>query len=219
MNKLISVSLTLLSATAAFAESHFEKGSRLLITYNSDYRKAFHAFKQSCEQDKSPSGCYMVAEMYARGWGENYDDDPGRDKADELYQRACDMGEMHACYERGERVETSYDIDGKNYEHARRYFEKACEANVIKACLRLANYYGAGIGGLPIDLQKEMALLNKACYSSEPYYSIGCLTLGAMYEEGRTVPKDLQKAKRFYGMACDDNEAEGCDRYKALHQP
>jgi len=38
----------------------------------------------------------------------------------------------------------------------------------------------------------------------------GCLNLGIIYQYGKGVTTDLDKAVRLYQKACDGGEAEGC---------
>ncbi|MGX3010086.1 Sel1 repeat protein [Helicobacter sp. 23-1044] len=39
-----------------------------------------------------------------------------------------------------------------------------------------------------------------------------------MYGNGEGVPKNLSKAKEYFGKACDFGEQVGCDYYKKLNE-
>lgn len=49
-------------------------------------------------------------------------------------------------------------------------------------------------------------------------YKVGdsCFETGKTYEDGIGVRYDLQKAKEFFGLACDYGNQDGCSKYKAL---
>nr|WP_315016812.1 tetratricopeptide repeat protein [uncultured Campylobacter sp.] len=46
----------------------------------------------------------------------------------------------------------------------------------------------------------------------------GCVRIGFLYQSGRGVKQDDEKAGKFYQKACDADELSGCDSLASLHQ-
>ena len=57
--------------------------------------------------------------------------------------------------------------------------------------------------------------LQKACDGGN---TLGCVMLGAMYEEGKGVKQDYLKAAELYKKACDGGNARGCGWLGMMHE-
>ncbi|AGT73476.1 tetratricopeptide repeat family protein [Helicobacter pylori SouthAfrica20] len=57
------------------------------------------------------------------------------------------------------------------------------------------------------DFTQAKTHFEKACELKEGF---GCVFLGAFYEEGKGVGKDLKKAIQFYTKGCELNDGSGC---------
>ena len=97
---------------------------------------------------------------------------------EQLYQQACDDGDLLACnifglmYELGEGVT-------RNPSRAADLYQRACEGGELMGCTNLGLMYEAGIG-VPQDAARAAGLFHVACEGGE---KLGCDRLG---EVGRT---------------------------------
>lgn len=61
-----------------------------------------------------------------------------------------------------------------------------------------------------LDACKSVDSLSKQCGNND---SKACISLGFLYDYGKDVEKNTQKAKEFYQKACDLGDEKGCSYY------
>jgi hypothetical protein len=88
------------------------------------YAEARTYFNQACE-GKLYDACNYLGDLYAQGLGGPQD----KQKAIELYQNACEQGNLSSCTSLG-----SIYKDAKKKDEARKYYQKACDGKVTEAC-------------------------------------------------------------------------------------
>jgi TPR repeat protein len=69
--------------------------------------------------------CNYLGYLYAQGLGGEQD----KEKARDVYQKACDQETLSSCASLGSLYQDSGDKAG-----ARKYFQKACDGGVNEAC-------------------------------------------------------------------------------------
>lgn len=76
--------------------------------------------------------------------------------------------------------------------------QRGCDGGALKSCNQLATAYKKG-DGVPVEIDKAIALYNKSCDGGE---GGGCSHLATLFGYGDLVPQDLTKAKAFSDKAC-----------------
>ena len=189
-----------------FAQSNFEKAVKKFLFHNSNYNVSLKFYEKSCYEDNVAAACNMSG-IILNMLGE-------QEKADELYKKACDMGDMDACKTVGDMYNEGFGGFEVNYSKARELYGKSCEAGVSGACIMLAYHYSGGIGGLKEDFKRSVELYEKACMMDSLQ---ACLTAALIYKNGsEEIKKDLKKAAEFYGIACDFGYDESCMEFRRL---
>lgn len=75
---------------------------------------------------------------------------------------------------------------------------RRCEADDAPACAGLGLYYQDGKNGAPVDIERAIALYQRACDLGA---GVGCFNLGLMYEFGSGVTPDPARAQAHYDRA------------------
>lgn len=183
--------------------------------------------------DKALAACQELAAQTLAGDGVAKDV-PG---ALALYERACLTGRGNACW-----VLANLHRDGaevpKSDTAANALLEEACRKDVGDACSVLGYAYEKGLG-LTANLARAEGLYQKACvlHSSVgcfnvaakkgPYaretaglyeeacetYAPGCRSLGGLYEYGRGVARDADRARSLYEKGCAMGDGASCADY------
>jgi TPR repeat protein len=92
---------------------------------------------------------------------------------------------------------------------AKDFYEKACAAGRMKACVLLGSCYWTGTCGQSKDVSRAVELYEKACETSE---ISACGQLGVCYELGGCgVPRSGSKAVAMYEKACMGGEMDMCN--------
>ena len=117
------------------------------------------------------------------------------DKAQEYFEKSCNLGYAEACMVRG------YS-NVKNYEVELKYYKRACELKLANGCFFVyQRLYPKG------KKAEAFSYLQKA-YEIEPQqYAV---LLGGAYQDGRGVKKDLTKARELLEEACENGDGNGC---------
>lgn len=199
---------------------------------NNHFTKAYAMFEALCQKN-SPKACFSLGVMHEKAQGVGQD----AQKARHFYGRACRLGLKKAC----SNLALSFEEEGRKNE-ANLAFNEACKLGDFQSCNTLAAFYeGERDGELALYFYQKSCKLKdpRACYKlgllyergewvrANPKkalasYSSSCgLGLGeACYKLGRyeeLEKKDLQRAKRYFGMACDKKHQEACAAYKNLN--
>jgi TPR repeat protein len=160
-------------------------------------------------------GRQMAAEQIALQ-GLQYDEGNGveqnKEKALELYSKACDIGYGTICRTVGSRYELGQEGASQDFLKSATYYFKGCNAKDAISCFNLSTQYYDG-KGLPEDSVKAAIYSSKACELGE---KAACYNLGIFYEYGYGVNKDIAKAKELYKKACELGEKDGCLNAKRL---
>lgn len=149
-------------------------------------------------------GCTNLATLFmASGTGRQA---PAR--ALELHVRACELGLASGCMAGGGMVAegTMVPADPKR---AAALFERACTQRHALGCYSAGMVHSEGRG---VARSPELATLrfDQACTLG---HATGCFNAGILlYRERGAKPGDNERAARYYGAACDGEEAAGCLR-------
>lgn len=191
---------------------------------NQDTVQAAGFFDLACTAGGALS-CTQLGTLYETGAGVPVD----RGQADKLYRRACQGGDERGCSNLAGRLAESSGAAELPPELLRR-IEATCQSGAVEgACANLAAMFQLG-RGVRRDLRRSASLYEATCRrgqttsclglglqsvallraACEHGATLGCTTLGAMYAQGRGVPRSDAKALPLFARACDGGEAGGC---------
>ena len=85
----------------------------------------------------------------------------------------------------------------------------------MRACQYLGNILVNRENRSQQDLSTAFTYYERACKGGLPE---ACANLGAMYEEGWSVPVDLAKAREYYQRTCSERTAVGCTDLGYLYE-
>ncbi|EHF7953554.1 sel1 repeat family protein, partial [Campylobacter coli] len=85
-----------------------------------------------------------------------------------------------------------------------------CDLKDARACYKLGFLYERG-ELVRQNLKSALAFYSKSCTLG---FAEACYLIGRYYELEK---KDLKKAKRYLGMACDKKHQEACAAYRKLN--
>jgi TonB family protein len=136
------------------------------------------------------------------------------DKATEAAYRACVYtpgkvnGQPTAMWTRASSVWTTDPSNGKMMSR----LKQAALDGDARARYLLAAY---ALPRVKTDEQRDqaMALQRTAAEAGEPMAQVA---LGAMYEHGKTVPRDMAEARRWYGLAAAQGNVYAIDHLRLL---
>ncbi|MBX3125285.1 MAG: sel1 repeat family protein [Polyangiaceae bacterium] len=175
---------------------------------------AARAAWEACEQ-RSGSGCLAVGVSYANG-SHGLPQDPVR--AADLYERACDLGELRGCNNLAVVLEKG---EGRPVDAARalELYRRNCDAKHALACRNLGRGHRDGVGTSPDRAAAAKAFRAAAALSErdcEAGVAEGCSNLGFMYRSGSEgLPKDATRAAKYLQRACDMGYKAVCSRVHA----
>jgi len=171
-------------------------------------RDAGRVFRPLCDQSNDMA-CIVWAWSLSQkqnrlAYPDRHAPDPAR--AARLFQRTCDRGWLHACYNLGEMYYKGVGVS-KDPARAARLYRKACDGGNMDGCTALGLMYYNG-EGVSKDPARAVRLWRKACDGGD---MDGCNGLGWMYDNGKGVPKDKAMAVRLLRKACDGGYMVGCN--------
>ncbi len=180
------------------AAAQFEYGRRLLTGQHRWFSSPRHApgwFRLAAEQDYAPAQAALGA-CYEAGLGIA----PSAEQAEYWYSRAAGQGSPIADMQ---LAVLAYEKE-KNPQRALELIQKAANAGIIPARLRLARMLLEGSGGVEQDAQRAIDLLRLAAMegSGEAAYLIGLC-----YAEGRGVPQHSGIALGWFETAAEEGYA------------
>lgn len=154
----------------------------------------------------------LLGRMYEEG-EDNFPQDYV--KAHDWYKKAAQKGEADAQYQLGIFYLLGQGVH-KDAKKAVQWFEKAALDSTYYQN-KLGDFYHHGDAKAFIEPQyaKAREWYEKAA-SKE--HIISQLTLAKMYEKGAGIRQDKEKAKEWYGRACDQGKKHGCDDYRRLNE-
>jgi TPR repeat protein len=127
-------------------------------------------------------------------------------KAESLYEKACESGLAEACAELAVILWWGQYNDGANRPRASNLMrsslpalEVGCKQGNMRACLHLGHAWSDGIGVEEHDA-RGVALFEQSCTGGD---ARGCLQLGF-------VTKDKSRAAELYEQSCTGGNVDGC---------
>lgn len=150
--------------------------------------------------------CYFEGmALQSRGQGE---------QARGFFARACDLGEMEACYDLALLYEDGVAGVEKDVARARQLYQKACDAPEPDptACSNLGLMYKTG-SGVEVDAEAAVAMYERAC---ELGSHLGCTNLAGRLVAGDGVERDVSRAGELVGEACRQGFFDACGPWLAL---
>lgn len=133
--------------------------------------------------------------------------------AEDLYQSACDDGELEACTVLGLMFESGTRVP-RNLVRAVDLYETACQGGEPGACVNLGSLYEAG-DPVPRDVARAADLYRRGCNGGQ---LLGCDDLGGVLERGDGVPRDFSAAVALYERACDGGMMLACTHLGMMSQ-
>nr|MDQ2970484.1 PDZ domain-containing protein [Acidobacteriota bacterium] len=163
-------------------------------------------YEKSCG-DGIASGCFRQAWLL---WSRDRETD--RDRALELYDRACRAGSAEACayggWHRTDRPDQASD--------AVTMLERSCGLGNGAGCAHLAFLFATGSRKLvEKDDRRATQLYIQACDFGD---ARGCYNVGLMAEQGRGGARDISRAAAHYGQACEMGSSTGCTNLGFLYE-
>lgn len=193
-----------------------------------DAPRAVALYRKACDLG-SGDACYMLSLKYGTGEGVAIDEA----KSGALRKQSCKMGsnlcqmmayemmvginlnackngDAERCNEIGDAYQFGWEDLEINYDEAAVYQEKACSGGSVEGCTSLGLLYADG-QGVKKDLNKALALWQKACNGNAAVNARGCHMLAISYDLGDGVAKDPVRARMLYGKACRLGAKIACD--------
>ncbi len=130
--------------------------------------------------------------------GMNYNNKKDYNKANELYKKACDLGNGAGCFNLGVNYSNGNGVS-KDLNKANEYYKKACDLGERNGCYHLGYNYKKG-KGVSKDMNNGIEYLRKACLLNMIY---ACTLLENIYIKGDGVSKNIKKANEYYKKACE----------------
>lgn len=216
-----------LTFSTLLAERDLEQALRLYE--GNKFAKAYELFGELCEKENSKA-CFSAAYMSENAQGIPRD----LKKAYKFYDKACTLGLAKACsnlalllkeqgyeneailaFNRGCKLSDTASCNAVAlfYENeqdgdlALSFYKKSCSLKDGKACYKLGSIYEKG-ELVRQNLTSSISFYTQSCSFG---YAEACYLLGRYNEKEK---KDMAKAKRYFGMACDKKHKEACEAYK-----
>ncbi|EKL9522840.1 sel1 repeat family protein [Campylobacter jejuni] len=180
------------------ALSELEEGLKLYEANKFD--KAYEIFKSLCEKDISKA-CFSLAFMYESAKGMSKD----LNQAYKFFNKACTLGESLSC----NNIALFYEKE-KDGQMASSFYKRSCDLKNARACYQLGSLYDKG-ELVKASVKSALAFYSKSCTLG---FGESCYLLGRY---NQLEKQDLTKAKRYFGMACDQKHQEACAAYKELN--
>ncbi len=90
---------------------------------------------------------------------------------------------------------------------ALKYFEDACQSDVVSGCVKAGWYYQNGIGIPEADYLRAREFYEISCNLND---GMGCSGLGWLYQQGQGGSRDYDKAREYYQKGCRLDNGNGC---------
>ncbi len=225
-----------LSCVVSGWSNGFVKGVPSKLAPN--YKKAFKDLTFGCEKKVYAPSCAHLGELYMEGVGAKR----SAKKAMSLYKEACKAKDPYGCMNIGRLLLRGGKGLKTNYPEAKKRLDAACSQGYSQGCTELGSMYEKGLGSqkdlkMALKLYDKgcksknglacynLARLNLAGGKNTTGIAFGlfstlcakgekrsCYELGQLYENGRTVKKDLKQAIGFYDQACNLNHSMACGK-------
>jgi len=169
------------------------------------YKQAAPLFAQACDS-ANLTACVRLGIMYRDrdGVAEDFA------RAAQLFAMACNAGSADGCgylavgYLYGDGVPL-------DYQRAIDLYSRACNGGDLISCAEIAGDLENGIGkdkNFPVNLSRAAEFYGKAC-NLDNKKERGCVELGRLYEYGRGVEKDTNRAIEFFNKGAAAGNSSG----------
>jgi uncharacterized protein len=200
----------------------YEKGD---ANVQKDIGRAAELYQKACDGGFA-EGCFDLAKTYLSGAAMSRvledlhaglagkQDVEKVEKAERLYEKACDGGFAQGCSDSAEwNLSVTLDMRRHGFvekkegnEYIAKLFQKGCGGGVVKACFNGGQMYHDGTI-VQKDEAKAIQLYQKACDGGQ---AEGCANGGQMYHDGAGVQKDEDKAIKLFQRGCNGDIATAC---------
>ena len=161
-------------------------------------------FEESCRAGVA-SGCFRQA--WAMGMKNTGAE---RERALELYGKACAAGSAEACAYEGVRLLENDERKGDTVA----VLKRACELRSAGGCATSAFLYATG-KFVARDDRRAAALYAEACDLGD---ALGCYNTALMSDDARGGPRDLPRAVAKYEEACEMGSSAACTNLGFLYE-
>jgi TPR repeat protein len=159
---------------------------------------AIRFYTEACRRGVA-TGCFRQGWLTAVGLGVDED----AERAEELYDQACNLGSGGACRELARLWQ-----EPERAPDRVRLLERSCALHYGSGCVDLAFLHATGHDGVARDDARATPIFVEACDGGEP---AGCYNAGLMYDNGRGVPADHAAAAAAYEDGCRGGSSMACD--------
>ncbi len=176
-----------------------------------DAKKGYSYFETACTKKLYAGGCTAMGEMHLYGIGGIKKD---YKVALARTSEGCKAQDPYGCYLEGTMHEkglgTKVDIN-----KAASLYKRACKEDVPHACVQLAVLQEEGRG-----TEKDPAAAAKTFgdYCEKSNFTAACYQLGRMYEQGKSVPRQLTVAEELFKKSCSGGDISGCFGLAKLYE-
>lgn len=161
--------------------------------------RALELLERGCDSD-DPLACQALASAILEV-------DTGRGSlADDLLVKACDLGQMKACFQLARRHDQGLVANAKhNLDSARMLYERACKGDYARACWRASenHRYRPGDNGL----EDARYWADQGCIRNE---GRSCLRMARWNRSGKGGKEDLPYARLMFQRTCNLGVSLGC---------
>ena len=148
--------------------------------------------QKGCE-GKDATSCADLGNIYAE-----VDQNP--QSALMMYETCCAQDSMECCHAQGQ---LQLELDQSPTPKVRALMQQACDKGAVQSC----GHLGSIFSDEDANFDKAVPMLTVAC---EGGYMDACNRMGVLYQKGKGVNTDLQKAQELYQKACVKEEVRAC---------
>gem|GEM_PF-2611325 len=184
------------------------------------------SLNEACERNEY-SDCFALAKIYQRGGIPKQPETSASlvAKAIALKTKACQNGDVKACFALGEWFYDGYDLP-KDISMAAKFFAQGCELGEWSSCTTLAKLYQKsmpkeGAQKAQRIYQKIIAINQEKCQKED---AVSCHQLGNLYRNGHAVEPSptksneyFQRAQSIYERECERGSAKDCGHLGSLY--
>lgn len=99
------------------------------------------------------------------------------------------------------------DLSASTVDEKKQSFEESCADGKMTACHNMGLMYDYGDGVVAEDDEKALSFYITAC---DKDYFPSCTRAALLYEEGKGIKEDMDKAFRLYSKACGAEDGFAC---------
>jgi TPR repeat protein len=174
-----------------------------------NYEKAREWYEKAAQKNDTAS-MRKLALLYENGNGVEKNDTIAREWFEKVVTKEgpSSMTDIGVMYENGQGVT-------KNYVKARQWYEAAVDKGDTRAMDSLAEILAKGKDGTPPDVEKSIALYERAAALGD---SSAMFNLGLTFAAGNGVPVDGTRARTWYLRAAEQDDSSAMINIGLLHQ-